>query len=874
MTARPEIADPAGLLPAPFAAWFAARGWVARPHQIALLARARAGRSTLLIAPTGAGKTLAGFLPSLVALYRRPPANLPAGRGIHTLYVSPLKALAVDIARNLEQPVAEIGLPVRLETRTGDTSVHKRQRQKLNPPDILLTTPEQAALLLSAPDADRFFADLDTVILDELHALVTSKRGDLLSLGLARLRNLAPGLKTIGLSATVADPDDLRGFLVGQGRQPRPPAAQRGGGSALGAGDGAASASGGGSQPTAMPPRHLADLVTVAGGARPEITILQSEERVPWAGHSARYALADIYAAVRTHHMALLFVNTRSQAELVFQELWRINTEGLAIALHHGSLDATQRRKVEAAMAAGKLRAVVCTSTLDLGIDWGDVDLVVHIGAPKGASRLAQRIGRANHRMDEPSKALLVPANRFEVMECRAALDANYLGAQDTPPIRPGALDVLAQHVLGMACSAPFSADALFAEVTSAYPYRALDRATFDRVVEFVATGGYALKTYERFAKIRLGQDGLWRIAHPRIAQQYRLNVGTIVDTALLNVRVSRNRGAGFAGRGGRVLGRIEEYFIETLSPGDTFLFAGLILRFEGIHENEVVATRTADDAPKIPVYAGGKFPLSTYLAAGVRAILADPERWTTLPDQVADWLRIQRDRSVLPRTDQLLVETFPRGNRFYMVAYPFEGRLAHQTLGMLLTRRLDRARLRPTGFVATDYSIAVWGLGDLGLAFSRKSPSLAELLDEDMLGDDLEAWMAESYLLKRMFRNCALISGLIEKRHPGREKTGRQVTVSTDLVYDVLLKHEPDHVLMQAAWADAATGLLDIARLGDMLKRIRGRIVHKRLDRISPLAVPVMLEIGREAVAGGEADEHVLREAAEDLVRDAMGEE
>ncbi len=601
MTTHAETADPADLLPAPFSAWFAQRGWAPRPHQIDLLAKAQAGRSALLIAPTGAGKTLAGFLPSLVALHERPPSNAPAGRGIHTLYISPLKALAVDIARNLTEPVAEIGLAVRLETRTGDTSLHKRQRQKLNPPDILLTTPEQVALLLSAPDADRFFADLDTVILDELHALVTNKRGDLLSLGLARLRRLAPGLKTIGLSATVADPDALRAWLVGQG------------------GDAG----------------NLADLITVAGGARPEIAILDSQERVPWAGHSARYALADIYAAIRAHGMALLFVNTRSQAELVFQELWRINTEGLAIALHHGSLDATQRRKVEAAMAAGKLRAVVCTSTLDLGIDWGDVDLVVHIGAPKGASRLAQRIGRANHRMDEPSNALLVPANRFEVMECRAALDANYLGAQDTPPIRPGALDVLAQHVLGMACSAPFSADDLFAEVTAAFPYRALPRMTFDRVVEFVATGGYALKTYERFAKIRRGKDGLWRIAHPRIAQQYRLNVGTIVETALLNVRVSRNRGAGFAGRGGRVLGRIEEYFIETLSPGDTFLFAGLILRFEGIHENEVVATRTADDTPKIPVYAGGKFPLSTYLAAGVRAILADPAKWKTLPDQV-----------------------------------------------------------------------------------------------------------------------------------------------------------------------------------------------------------------------------------------------
>ena len=620
------------------------------------------------------------------------------------------------------------------------------------------------------------------------------------------------------------------------------------------------------------PPLRLADLVTAAGGAKPEITILESEERVPWSGHSARYALADIYKAVAGARMALLFVNTRSQAEMIFQELWRINADGLPIALHHGSLDAAQRRKVEAAMAAGKLRAVVCTSTLDLGIDWGDVDLVVHIGAPKGASRLAQRIGRANHRLDEPSRALLVPANRFEVLECRAALDANYLGAQDTPPIRDGGLDVLAQHVLGMACAAPFDAGALHAEVVSSYPYRGLDRATFDRVVAFVATGGYALQSYERYARIRQGADGLWRITHPRVAQQYRLNVGTIIEAPMLNVRVGRSARQGFAGRGGRVLGRIEEYFVEQLSPGDTFLFAGQILRFEGIRESEAIATRTADDTPKIPVFEGGKFPLTTYLAGGVRAMLADPKTWAVLPTQVAEWLKVQKKRSVLPKRDQLLVETFPRGSRFYLVAYPFEGRLAHQTLGMLLTRRLERARLRPTGFVATDYSLAVWGLGDLGLAFASGKPSLPELLDEDMLGDDLEAWMADSYLLKRTFRAAALIAGLIEKRHPGKEKSGRQVTVSSDLIYDVLRRHEPDHILMQATWADAATGHLDVARLGGMLSRIKGRIVHKRLDRISPLAVSVMLEIGKEMIAG-EAEETVLREAADDLIREAMGD-
>lgn len=823
-------------LPDRFKNWFRQKGWQPREHQLELLSRAEAGQSTLLIAPTGAGKTLAGFLPALVDLERRGvyEPGMPR-RGVHTLYISPLKALAVDIHRNLAVPVEEMELDISIETRTGDTPAHKRQRQKLVPPDILLSTPEQLALLISAKGAGQFFAGLRYVVLDELHSLVISKRGHLLALGLARLRRLRPSLQTIGLSATVAEPDELRRWLVEQD----------------------------GTDP-------MAGLVQVVGGAKPHISILDSEERVPWAGHSSRYAVAEIYQAVRAHKTTLLFVNTRSQAEMLFQELWRINEDTLPIALHHGSLDASQRRKVEQAMAANSLRAVVATSTLDLGIDWGDVDLVIHVGAPKGASRLAQRIGRSNHRMDEPSQAILVPANRFEVMECRAALDANYLGAQDTPPLINGALDVLAQHVLGMACAEPFKAEELYREVQSAAPYSSLRRETFDRVLEFVATGGYSLKTYERFAKIRKTADGTWRISNPRIAQQYRLNIGTIVEAPLLNVKLVR-KGKPNNARGGRVLGRIEEYFIETLTAGDTFLFAGKVLRFEGIHENECLASNAAGEDAKIPVYAGGSFPLSTYLASQVRAMLADPARWQHLPEQVREWLEIQRRNSVLPQTDELLIETFPQGSRFYMVAYPFEGRLAHQTLGMLLTRRLERMGARPLGFVATDYSLGLWALKDLDAMIRDGSLNLAQLFDEDMLGDDLEAWLDESYLLKRTFRNCAIISGLIERRHPGQEKTGRQVTISADLVYDVLRAHEPDHILLQATRADAATGLLDIKRLGDMLARIKGHILHKPLERISPLALPVMLEIGRERVAG-QGDELLLEEVADNMVDEALG--
>jgi ATP-dependent Lhr-like helicase len=582
-----------------------------------------------------------------------------------------------------------------------------------------------------------------------------------------------------------------------------------------------------------------------------------------------------MYELIKRNKTTLIFVNTRSQAEMLFQDFWRMNDDGLAIALHHGSLDVAQRRKVEDAMAAGKLRGVVCTSSLDLGIDWGDIDLVVNVGAPKGSSRLMQRIGRANHRLDEPSRAVLIPANRFEVLECRVAIDAIAENAQDTPPLRTGALDVLAQHVLGCACGEPFLSDELYTEVLTSAPYAALTRTDFDDVVDFVATGGYALKTYERFARIKQDKQGRWRVANPRVRQSYRLNVGTIVEEAMLKVRLVRSRGGGagatgIIGRGGRMLGEIEEYFIEGLVVGDTFVFGGEVVRYEALVEDQVYVSRANDRDAKVPSYMGGKFPLSTYLAERVRKLLDDRRQWNALPEQVRDWLSLQRDFSSVPAVRELLIETFPRGGKHYMVVYPFEGRLAHQTLGMLLTRRLERARLKPLGFVANDYGIAVHGLGDISERVGREPGFLDDLFAEDMLGDDLEDWLAEAALMKRTFRSCAIIAGLIERRFPGQTKTRKQVTISTDLVYDVLRKHQPDHLLLRAAYADAASGLLDIRRVSEMLARVRGRITHNPLDHVSPLAVPVMLEIGREMVYG-EASDALLAEAEAELVKEAM---
>jgi ATP-dependent helicase Lhr and Lhr-like helicase len=817
-------------LPPTIANWFTARGWQPRGHQLAMLEQGRAGNSALLISPTGGGKTLAGFLPTLVDLHTSHKHD-----GIHTLYISPLKALAVDIARNLEAPVSEMGLPITIETRTGDTPHSKRLRIRTNPPDILITTPEQVSLLVADPHAEHLLRSLKCVIIDELHSIVNSKRGVLLSLALTRLRAHAPHTRFTGLSATVADPDALRAWLAPTGKPPVP-------------------------------------LITGIPGAIPNIRILESEERVPWSGHSSRYATREIYAAIKKARMTLVFVNTRSQAELLFKELWDINDDTLAIAIHHGSLDVQQRRKVEAAMAANKLKAIVCTSTLDLGIDWGDVDLVIHVGAPKGSSRLLQRIGRANHRLDEASNALLVPSNRFEVLECEAAVEAVRENAQDTEYPLVMKLDVLAQHILGRACAGPFHADDLFAEVTSAFTFRHLPRAIFDQALDYVATGGYALKSYERYAKLKHQPDGTWRIAHPRLIMQYRMNVGTIVAEEMLKLRLAKIRRV--AGKrmatGGFVLGELEEWFLTQLAIGDTFLFGGEVLRFEGIDEFGALATRAPGRDPKIPSYQGGKFPLSTYLASRVRDILADPKHWTALPAQVSDWLTVQRFASILPKANQMLVETFPRADKHYMVCYPFEGRLAQQTLGMLLTRRLERWGARPLGFVASEYALVVWMLGDMSELIKSGRIPLARLFDEDMLGDDLEAWLAESTLMKRTFRNVAIIAGLIERRIQGKEKTARQVTVNTDLIYDALRTHQPDHILLRAAWDDAAEGLIDVHRLGAMLKRIKNQIVHQPLDQVSPLAVPVLLEIGKESVRG-EAHDALLAEAAAELIDEAM---
>ncbi|MFZ2997890.1 ligase-associated DNA damage response DEXH box helicase [Sphingobium sp.] len=796
-------------LPQPLEHWFAKRGWTPRQHQRAMLAAAREGRHALLVAPTGAGKTLAGFLPTLADLVDHP------GEGLHTLYVSPLKALAVDVRRNLLTPIEEMDLPIRVETRTGDTPSDRKARQRARPPHILLTTPESLSLLLSYPDSHLLFANLRTVIIDEVHAFATQKRGDLLNLSLARLQMIHPALRRVALSATVADVDAYRAWLAPDG--------------------------------------DINAVTSVLGeaGADPNVTILIPEGRIPWSGHSGKYAAPQVMAEIARRQTTLVFCNTRGLAELIFQELWSANDDNLPIAIHHGSLSVEARRKVEGAMAEGRLRALVATASLDLGVDWGNVDCVIQMGAPKGSSRLLQRIGRANHRLDSASEAIVIPGNRFEYLEARAALDAVEAGERDADDFRAGSLDVLAQHVMGIACAGPFAQDELLSELQSSTPYSGLTPDAFAHVLHFIEGGGYALRAYDRFKRLTQDADGMWRVSHPRFIQQHRMNAGIIVDQPALAVRFNN----------GRKLGTVEEGFAAQLAPGDSFFFSGMALEVVRMDSSDLFVRATTKQA-RMPSWGGSRMAMSTRLADRVRGFLADPGEWHRFPSDVHEWLEMQQLRSALPHPDELLIETFPHEGRHYLVCYSFEGWNAHQSLGMLLTRRMESQGLMPLGFVANDYALAVYGLKPITDPKSLFSP--------DILDHEFVDWVEQSSLLKRAFRDVAVISGLIERQHPGQRKSGRQVTFSTDLIYDVLRKYQPDHLLIKAAWADARARMTDVGRLGDLIDRAASTMLHKVLDRVSPLAVPVLILIGREQVAQSAAEDALLIEA-EALVAQAM---
>lgn len=785
-----------------------------------MLERYENRESTLLIAPTGTGKTLAGFLPSLIDIHER------KFTGLHTLYISPLKALTQDIERNLMHPVRAMGLKVTVESRTGDTGAYRRKRQREKPPNILLTTPESLMLLLSYADAPLMFKDVQSIIVDEIHHMAPNKRGDLVTLAMAQLAQLAPQHRRFGLSATVAQPQVLCDWLG----------------------------------PTGKP----AKLLEAKPGKAPKVSILGSEARIPYNGFMAKYAMEDIMRAIEKARTSIVFVNTRAQAELVFQLLWEMNKQAIPLGVYHSSLTREKRAKTLAMMADGKLRSLVATSALELGVDWGDVDLVLQVGAPKGVSRLLQRIGRSNHKVNVPSKAYLVPANRFELLECKAAIEAIGHNQLDGELPSAGSQDVIIQFIMNQACSAPITEDALYGTIAQSWSYRDLTRAQFTALFRFTVDGGYALRAYERFQRLKVSVDGGYIPSDKWVVSRHRQNIGVIVESGKLKVKRLH-------GRGGKILGEVEEHFAQGLAPGDTFFFAGEVLEFITVRDMMLEARASIAREPRIPTYAGGQMPLSTHLADGVRHLLEDRTRWHELNKDIREWLELQEKFSLLPSRQHFLVESFPRHKLHYSVFYTFEGRRANQTLGMLLSRRMDRLKLHPITFTLTDYGLAITSVEPLMQAH------IDVLLAADILFDELEEWLVESPMLKRSFRRVATIAGLVEQRNAGDRKTMKQVTFSTDLIYDVLRKYEPDHVLLRITRQDAERELLDTERLAAMLHQFQSKIAFKALPRPSPLSLPVILDVRTERLPGKGMElllaQMSQQEIAEQLIEDVRHE-
>ena len=795
-------------LPQKFQNWIKKRNWALHTHQIDVLTNSDR-KAQLLIAPTGSGKTLSGFLPTLIELDR---LNFS---GLHTIYVSPLKALAADIKRNLMIPIEEMGLNIRVEDRTGDTTAKTKRRQRIDPPQILLTTPESLALLISFPEANALFANLERIIIDEIHALVENKRGHQLLLAISRLQSISKNLRKLALSATVDRPQEIAGFISENDNN--------------------------------------CPIIFAEPGPDPNISMLQTTASPPWSGAGATYAVPDVMEQISKHKTTLIFHNTRAQAEIFFHNLWLNNQDNLPVAIHHGSLDLAQRKRVEAAITKGELRAVVCTGTLDLGIDWNEVDLVIQVGAPKNIKRLVQRIGRANHTYNTPSKAIIVPANKFEIVECQAALEAVRDKDLDGEPIASGSLDVLCQHILLVACSGKILPSKLVEEIKQIGAYKNLTHEEFKECMGFCIDGGYALNRYEQWHRLKLDHSGNLILRDPRSANKIRMNVGTIQDTETLKVRTHRRSG-------GKPLGEIEEAFAASLTKGDTFLIGGNIVRFESLREMIVEVTHNANKQPKIATFMGTKFATSTKLSDRILDSFEN-QNWKDLPADTVNWLNKQKEFSQLPVRNSLLIETFFRKSRHYLVVYGFAGRNANQTLGLILSKKLEELNLAPLGFVANDYATLIWGLEKV------ENPIQLFKFSEIELG--LDKWFSGNALMKRTFKAVASISGLIDRNLPGLRKSGRQTTFSSDILYDTLVKYDPAHLLLKITKDEAMKGLIDFSRIEEMFKRVDDNIIHKNLPHVSPLAAPMLLEVGTIPIEG-QARELLLKNEANSLMKEA----
>ncbi len=793
--------------------WFAARGWTIFPFQREAWQAYDEGASGLIHSPTGSGKSLAAWVGPL----RQIAAGGPRG-SLRVLWLTPLRALANDTAASLNEIAAASGVADAVRVRTGDTPASERKRQRTAPPPALVTTPESLSLLLSYADGARQFRHLDAVIVDEWHELLGTKRGVQLELCLARLRHLAPGLRVWGLSATLGNLQQALAVLLGP--------------------------SGGG---------------RLIAGEQPKTTRIRSAlppaiERFPWAGHLGVALLDQVVAALEHAATTLLFTNTRSQAELWFEALTRARPDWLgAVALHHGSIDRGLRREIEARLKRGDLRCVVCTSSLDLGVDFAPVDQVLQVGSPKGVARLAQRAGRSGHQPGAVSDILCVPGQALELLEIAAARRALAAGRIEAREPLTLCLDVLAQHLVTIALGSGFREREMFDEVRRTHAFAELGAAEWRWLLDFVTRGGRALQGYPQYRKV-VPVDGDYRVPDRRIARMHRMSVGTIASDTTMNVRWLS----------GGALGRIEEAFVARLARGDRFLFAGRLVELVMIRDMTAYVRRARGSKRAVPRWQGGRMPLSSELAASIVALLdayrngdrAEPELAA-----VADLLDLQAAWSRLPAGDELLAEFTRTREGHSLFVYPFQGRLVHEGLAALVAYRIGRERPATLTLSVNDYGFELLSAE----ALPADADALRRWLSPQALADDLLACINESEFARRQFRDIARIAGLVFAGYPGSAKSARQIQASSSLIFDVLQRYDADNLLLRQAHREVLERQLEYRRMHAALAALAARtIVLSAPERLSPLAFPLWAERLQSQTMSSESwRERVLKMAA-----------
>jgi ATP-dependent Lhr-like helicase len=806
--------------------WFAAQGWTPFRFQRQVWTDYLAGESGLIHAATGTGKTYAAWLgPVLEWLRDDPPPTARVARRssaapLRVLWITPLRALAADTEVALRAPVDFLGLPWTVESRTGDTAAKVRARQRTRLPTALVTTPESLSLLLARDDAPGLFDHLELVVVDEWHELMSTKRGVQTELALARLRRFRPGLRTWGLSATLGNLGIACETLLGVDQEGR-------------------------SRPGRMVRGLIPKEIVI------DALIPATIERFPWAGHLSVRLLGEVVRAIEEARSALVFTNTRSQAEIWFQAILAVRPEWAgALALHHGSLDRRARDAVEHGLRQGALRCVVCTSSLDLGVDFTPVDRVLQIGSPKGVARLLQRAGRSGHQPGATSRITCVPTHAFELVEVAAARDAAAAGALESRPPLERPLDLLSQHAVTVALGGGFRRDELLSEVRTTRAYRDLTAAELDWVLDFVTRGGAALRAYPEYRKVAVSEDGRYVVNDRRAAQRHRMTVGTIVSDASIQVRYLR---------GGSV-GTVEESFVARLRPGDRFVFGGKPLQFVRLRDLTAWVRRAKSTDGAVPRWAGTRMPLSSELSAAVRAKLDEARRGVFEGPEmraVRSLLVLQAAWSAIPAPDELLIERVETREGSHLFLYPFEGRLVHEGLGALFAYRLSQ--LAPISFsvACNDYGIEL-----LSPEPARLEEALAAgLLDPRHLLHDIPASLNAAEMARRQFREVARVAGLVFAGFPGQSKSARQLQASSGLIYDVFARYDPANLLLHQAQREVLERQLEQSRLARTLSRLgAGRVTVLDIERPTPLAFPILVDRTREKISSEQLADRVRR--------------